>query len=156
MPGSVWNCLWGHALKRSHRINRKSRVSYPGPGFLFSASWPLLPKKHYNGLINHPTSNCYRHYRRNKTKFNKHRPIMLMQLVNNWDYHMSTAPNKQCCHSITMLYYSKTCVFYDPTTTGGPFSEGSYLSAGDSVGIFYALTDRAAKWIKSKIPWLKM
>ena len=25
-PGSVWNCLWGHALKRSHGINRKSRV----------------------------------------------------------------------------------------------------------------------------------
>ena len=49
-PGSVWNCLWGHALKRSPGINRKSRVSYPGPGFLSSATWPLLPKKHYNGL----------------------------------------------------------------------------------------------------------
>ena len=32
-PGSVWNCLWGHALKRSPGINRKSRVLYPGPGF---------------------------------------------------------------------------------------------------------------------------
>ena len=50
-PGSVWNCLWGHALKRSHRIIRKSRVLYPGPGSLSSATWPLLPKKHYNGLI---------------------------------------------------------------------------------------------------------
>ena len=30
-PGSVWNCLWGHALKRFPGINRKSRVSYPGP-----------------------------------------------------------------------------------------------------------------------------
>ena len=49
-PGSVWNCLWGHALKRSPGINRKSRVSYPGPGFLSSATWPSLPKKHYNGL----------------------------------------------------------------------------------------------------------
>ena len=49
-PGSVWNCLWGHALKRSSGINRKSRVSYPVPGFLFSATWPSLPKKHYNGL----------------------------------------------------------------------------------------------------------
>ena len=49
-PGSVWNCLWGHALKRSPGINRKSRVSYPVPGFLSSATWPLLPKKHYNGL----------------------------------------------------------------------------------------------------------
>ena len=50
--GSVWNCLYGHALKRSPGINRKNRVLYPGPGFLSSATWPLLPKKHYNGLIN--------------------------------------------------------------------------------------------------------
>ena len=52
-PGTVWNCLWGHALKRSPGINRKNRVSYPGLGFLSSATWPSLPKKHYNGLINH-------------------------------------------------------------------------------------------------------
>ena len=43
----MWNCLWGNALKRSPGIIRKSRVSYPGPGFLSSATWPLLPKKHY-------------------------------------------------------------------------------------------------------------
>ena len=49
-PGSMWNCLWGNALKRSPGIIRKSRVSYPGPGFLSSATWPSLPKKHYNGL----------------------------------------------------------------------------------------------------------
>ena len=49
-PGSVWNCLWGNVLKRSPEIIRKSRVSYPGPGFLSSATWPSLPKKHYNGL----------------------------------------------------------------------------------------------------------
>ena len=49
-PGSVWNCIWGNALKRSPGIIRKSRVSYPGPGFLFSATWPSLPIKHYNGL----------------------------------------------------------------------------------------------------------
>ena len=49
-PGSVWNCLWGNALKRSPGIIRKSRVLYPGPGFLSSATWPLLPKKYYNGL----------------------------------------------------------------------------------------------------------
>ena len=49
-PRSVWNCLWGNALKRSPGIIRKSRVSYPGPGFLSSATWPSLPKKHYNGL----------------------------------------------------------------------------------------------------------
>ena len=49
-PGSVWNCLWGNALKRSPGIIRKSRVSYPVPGFLSSATWPSVPKKHYNGL----------------------------------------------------------------------------------------------------------
>ena len=49
-PGSVWNCLWGNALKISPGIIRKSRVSYPGLGFLSSATWPMLPKKHYNGL----------------------------------------------------------------------------------------------------------
>ena len=49
-PGSVWNCLLENALKRSPGIIRKSRVSYPGPGFLSSATWPSLPKKHYNGL----------------------------------------------------------------------------------------------------------
>ena len=48
--GSVWNCLWRNALKRSPGIIRKSRVSYPGPGFLSSATWPSLPIKHYNGL----------------------------------------------------------------------------------------------------------
>ena len=48
-PGSVWNCLWGNALKRSPGIIRKSRVLYPGPGFLSSATWLSLPKKHYNG-----------------------------------------------------------------------------------------------------------
>ena len=56
-PGSVWNCLWGNALKRSPGIIRKSRVSYPVPGFLSSVARPSLPKKHYNGL--------------NQTKLNK-------------------------------------------------------------------------------------
>ena len=37
-PGSVWNCPWGHALKRSPGINRKSGVSYPGPRFLSSST----------------------------------------------------------------------------------------------------------------------
>ena len=49
-PGSVWNCLWGNALKRSLGIICKSRVSYPGHRFLSSVTWPSLPKKHYNGL----------------------------------------------------------------------------------------------------------
>ena len=44
-PGSV-----GNALKRSPGIIRNSRVSYPVPGFLSSATCPSLPKKHYNGL----------------------------------------------------------------------------------------------------------
>ena len=39
-----------HILKRSPGIIRKSRVSYPGPGFLSSATWPSLPNKHYNGI----------------------------------------------------------------------------------------------------------
>ena len=59
-PGSVWNCLWGNALKRSPGIIRKSRVSYPGPGFLSSATWPSLPKKHYNGL--NQTNHLYHFY----------------------------------------------------------------------------------------------
>ena len=29
---------------------RVGRLSYPGPGFLSSATWPSLPKKHSNGL----------------------------------------------------------------------------------------------------------
>ena len=50
--GSVWDCPWGHALKRSPGINRKSRVLYSGPGFLSCATLPSLSKKHTNGLIN--------------------------------------------------------------------------------------------------------
>ena len=56
--GSVWNCLWRHALKRSPGIIRKSRVSYHGPGFLSSATWPSLLKKHYNGIKNKPLNTC--------------------------------------------------------------------------------------------------
>ena len=41
-PGSVWNCLWGNALKRSPGIIRKSRVSYPIAGFLSSAAEKAL------------------------------------------------------------------------------------------------------------------
>ena len=39
-----------HKFKSSPGINRKSRVSYPGSGFLSSATWPSLQKKHYYGL----------------------------------------------------------------------------------------------------------
>ena len=57
----LWKCLhvWGQALKSSPGINHKSRVSYSGPGFLCSATWPLnfLPKKHCNGL-NQTKPNC--------------------------------------------------------------------------------------------------
>ena len=31
--------------------NRKSRVLYPGPSFLTSATWPLMPKKYSNQLF---------------------------------------------------------------------------------------------------------
>ena len=34
------------------RIICKRKVSYPSQGFLSSATWPVMPKKHYNGLIN--------------------------------------------------------------------------------------------------------
>ena len=46
MELSVGTCT----KKRSRGIIRKSRVSYPGLGFLSSATWPSLPIKHYNGL----------------------------------------------------------------------------------------------------------
>ena len=52
---STADCLRRHTLKRSPGIISKSRVSYPGPGFLSSAPWPSLPKKRYNGLINQST-----------------------------------------------------------------------------------------------------
>ena len=35
-------------IKRSPMIILKSRVLYPGPGFLSIATWPSLLKKHYN------------------------------------------------------------------------------------------------------------
>ena len=63
-PGSVWNCLWGNALKRSPRIIRKSRLSYPCPGFLSSATWPMLPKKYYNGLNQTRDNRHLKDYRR--------------------------------------------------------------------------------------------
>ena len=56
----MWNCLWGNALKSSPGIIRKRRASYPGPGFLSSATWPLLPKKHYNGLNQSVSKNICR------------------------------------------------------------------------------------------------
>ena len=39
-----------------HLKDRKSRVSYPGPRFLSSATCPSLPNKHYNGLNVKPAS----------------------------------------------------------------------------------------------------
>ena len=75
-PGSVWNCLWGNALKRSPGIIRKSRVSYPGPGFLSSATWPSLPKKHFNGL--------------NQTKPESYmNPFYVSNVILNHKYHLS-------------------------------------------------------------------
>ena len=51
-PGSVCNCLWGHALKIYSGINHKSSVLCPGPRFLPSATRPSLLNNHYNGLTN--------------------------------------------------------------------------------------------------------
>ena len=49
---TIYNYIYNYitALKRSPGISRKSRVSYPGPGFLSSATWRSLPIKHYNGF----------------------------------------------------------------------------------------------------------
>ena len=51
---SVWNCLWGQTFKRDPGIICKSRVFYPGPGFISSATciWHSLSKKQNIGLIN--------------------------------------------------------------------------------------------------------
>ena len=69
----MWNCVWGHALKRSPGIIRKSRVSYPSPGFLSSTIWPSLPKTHYVGLINqiikNHINNCHYSVRKRQTIF---------------------------------------------------------------------------------------
>ena len=49
---SVWNCLWEQTFKKDPGIICKSRVLYPGPGFLSSAIWHSLSKKQNIGLIN--------------------------------------------------------------------------------------------------------
>ena len=89
-PGSVWNCLCRHALKSSSGIIHKSRVSYPGPTFLSSATWPLLPKKHYNGLINQ--SIC---------KFAGVSTGVTMTLMQNWRY---IIPQQQGLVFLNMWY----------------------------------------------------
>ena len=48
----VCRAVVGHVLKRSPVIIRKSRVLCPSRGFLSTATYPSIPKKHYNGLIN--------------------------------------------------------------------------------------------------------
>ena len=55
--GTVYGDM--HLIKRSPGINRKSRVSYPGPGFLSSATWPSQPKKHCKGLIVLTSNRCH-------------------------------------------------------------------------------------------------
>ena len=69
---SVWNCLWGYALKRSPGINRKSRVLYQGPGFLSSALGPSMLKKSLlwiNQSIN-PEYSGFHHCPLSKSNFN--------------------------------------------------------------------------------------
>ena len=41
---AVCETVFGDTIKR--------RLLYAGPGFPSSAAWPLMPKKHNNGLIN--------------------------------------------------------------------------------------------------------
>ena len=73
--GSVWNCLWGNALKRSPGIIRKSRVSHPSPGFLSSATWPSLPKKHYNGLNQIKPKITYMYVTTEKVVYSEYLPM---------------------------------------------------------------------------------
>ena len=95
-PRSVWHCLWGHALKRSPGIIRKSRVSYPGRGFLYSATWPLLLKKHYNGLNQTVLNGQRREAKEGKTQHQNPRSITRGAVVGlgetfNWSLNY---PNK--------------------------------------------------------------
>ena len=93
-PGSVWNCLWGNALKRSPGIIRKSRVLYPGPGFLSSATWPMLPKKHYNGL-NQTNVISNSHYCQLKLTLFK-----LYDFLNEYMGHLLLKNNPSSCFSM--------------------------------------------------------
>ena len=70
-------------------INRKSRVLHPGPGFLSSAIWPSLPRKHHNGLIN--------------------------QLINIFHILQSTN-HTRCIHRFLFVLFS--CVESDPRVAG--------------------------------------
>ena len=84
----MWNCLWGYALKRSPGINLKSMVLYRGPGFLSSATWSWMPKKHHNGLINQSMPFCsereteLRQLRKQNTEFEEQNAILSKHIEN--------------------------------------------------------------------------
>ena len=46
-----WVVSIGSGTIISPGINCKSRVWFPGPRFLSSAAWPLMPKKHYKAGV---------------------------------------------------------------------------------------------------------
>ena len=56
----ITNQTVGLVISVSLGINCRSRLLYLVPEFLSSATWPLLPKKHFHGLIKHNNSSCYR------------------------------------------------------------------------------------------------
>ena len=49
-PGSMWNCLWGNALKRSPGITRRVGYRIPVLDFCLVLHGLRCRKKHYNGL----------------------------------------------------------------------------------------------------------
>ena len=108
----MWNCLWGNALKRSPGIIRKSRVSYPVPGFLSSATWPSLPKKHYNGLnqtISLPRTHS--NYRNNQARWRLGNAEMSIVVTSN-------DGKKNCSRKITSVDFNyKTCLVRVPNAS---------------------------------------
>ena len=116
-PGSVWNYLWGNALKRSPVIIRKSRVSYPGPRFISSATWPSLPKKHYNGL--NQTEAHARDMTSNPITLYIH---MADQLC------LTSIPNTQRMTQLPLIKFRfDETKEYPQYTAWGPFHKGSYV-----------------------------
>ena len=98
-PGSVWNCLLGHAPERSPGINCKSRVLYRGPGFLSSATWHLLLKKHYNGIINQSSSRstCTNIYRARKSRTTLQNKVRLKVLPEQLTLFVNTSVTFKKC-----------------------------------------------------------
>ena len=108
-PVSVWNCLWGNALKRSPGIIRKSRVSYPGPGFLSSATWPSLPKKHYNGLNQTKLNNFKVHRAKTRRVIKTSKKTSWQNYVNRLN---SSSKSKKVCDMIRKISGKVPSIIY--------------------------------------------